>query len=90
MNVMSSSKDIDLAGWLRRKMKLRFWRQKMSLHGKVTVWKMTEEQRLEYIRKHPIRPYKREITGSWGVHMKEWQWPNSRKARSKNDGGVEI
>jgi hypothetical protein len=29
------------------------------MHGKVTVWKMTEEERLEYIKKHPIRPQKR-------------------------------
>lgn len=25
--------------------------------GKVTVWKMTEEERLAYIEKHPIVPY---------------------------------
>lgn len=27
--------------------------------GKVTVWKMTEEERLAYIKKHPIRPTKK-------------------------------
>ncbi|WBL16428.1 MULTISPECIES: hypothetical protein [Sutcliffiella] len=27
--------------------------------GKVKVWYMTEEQRLEYIKKHPIKPTER-------------------------------
>lgn len=26
------------------------------MHGKVTVWHMTEEERLDYIEKHPIVP----------------------------------
>jgi hypothetical protein len=26
------------------------------LNGKVETWQMTEEQRLEYIRLHPIKP----------------------------------
>jgi hypothetical protein len=26
------------------------------LHGEVKVWYMTEKQRQEYIKKHPIRP----------------------------------
>ncbi len=28
----------------------------MGAHGKVTVWYMTEEERLAYIKKHPIVP----------------------------------
>lgn len=28
----------------------------MSMHGKVHEWKMTEEERLAYIKKHPIIP----------------------------------
>jgi hypothetical protein len=28
--------------------------------GQVTVWKMSEEERLAYIEKHPIRPSKKE------------------------------
>jgi hypothetical protein len=31
-----------------------------TMHGKVTVWYMTEEERQEYIKKHPIVPTKRE------------------------------
>ncbi|MDU1838639.1 MAG: hypothetical protein E6780_03590 [Staphylococcus epidermidis] len=31
----------------------------MGLHGKVKVWQMTEEQRLAYIKKHPIVPIKK-------------------------------
>ncbi|RBP87878.1 hypothetical protein DFO70_11769 [Cytobacillus firmus] len=27
-------------------------------HGEVKVWYMTEEERLAYIKKHPIRPAK--------------------------------
>ena len=27
--------------------------------GKVTVWQMTEEERLAYISKHPIIPYEK-------------------------------
>lgn len=26
------------------------------IHGEVKVWYMTEEERLAYIKKHPIRP----------------------------------
>lgn len=28
--------------------------------GHVTVWKMTEEERLAYIAKHPIKPFEDE------------------------------
>jgi len=57
----------------------------MSLHGEVHVWYMTPDQLAEYVKKHPVRPYKKEITGTFERNKREWQWPNSRKARSKVD-----
>lgn len=41
------------------------------LPGEVTVWKMTEEQRLAYIEKHPIVPS--------DEHLKYWDWDGGKK-----------
>ncbi|MFC7800136.1 hypothetical protein ACFTRE_17660 [Bacillus subtilis] len=38
--------------------------------GEVVVWRMTEEQRQEYIKKHPIRPYEK--------HVSTWEWPKKQ------------
>lgn len=37
-----------------------------SKHGEVVVWKMTEEQRLAYIKKYPIVPSEQ--------YVKDWSW----------------
>ncbi len=34
-------------------------KEEFQVIGKVKVWYMTEEQRLEYIKKHPIKPTER-------------------------------
>lgn len=41
------------------------------LPGEVTVWKMTEEQRQAYIKKHPIVPS--------DEHLKYWDWDGGKK-----------
>lgn len=52
--------------------------------GKVTVWYMTEDERQEYIKKHPIVPTKRERIISFSEipqnKYKKYQ-ENSMKAR---------
>lgn len=54
--------------------------------GYVTVYKMTEEERLAYIEKHPIRPTKPE-KGSSFVGRTDYAWRHdaareaSRRAR---------
>ncbi|CEG28095.1 hypothetical protein [Bacillus sp. B-jedd] len=47
------------------------------LHGEVKVWYMTEEERLAYIKKHPIKPTKR---NKKEVHLKDM----GRKKRKKS------
>jgi len=44
-----------------------------SKHGEVIVWKMTEEQRLAYIEKHPIVPS--------DEHLKYWDWDGGKRER---------
>ncbi|MGG1495216.1 hypothetical protein ABE353_14940 [Bacillus licheniformis] len=41
------------------------------LPGEVTVWMMTEEQRLAYIEKHPIVPS--------DEHLKYWDWDGGKR-----------
>ncbi|MEK4149998.1 hypothetical protein NST02_23425 [Robertmurraya sp. FSL W8-0741] len=38
----------------------------MSMIGEVTVWYMTEEERLAYIEKHPIKPTEKPKGTSFG------------------------
>lgn len=47
--------------------------------GKVTVWQMTEEERLAYIEKHPIKPMKRPKGTSY-LSLKDRSYAK-RKAR---------
>lgn len=55
----------------------------MTLHGEVKVWHMTESERLEYIRKHPIRPSKAPKGTSY-TDINEMQ--NKREDRRKKAG----
>lgn len=55
----------------------------MSMHGKVTVWRMTEEERLAYIKKHPIVATDKP-TGSTFTEINQMQ--NKREERRKQAG----
>lgn len=48
--------------------------------GKVTVWQMTEEERLAYIKKHPIQPQKKPKRSSTIEHI-DYKW-RSKKANA--------
>jgi hypothetical protein len=55
------------------------WDYKMI--GKVTAWKMAEEERLAYIKKHPIRPTKKPTGSTFGETMgcsKNWSREKSK------------
>jgi hypothetical protein len=54
------------------------------MSGKVHVWYMTEEQRLDYIKKHPIIPTERP-KGSTFEELKEkkWKWRGKEAARQR-------
>jgi len=40
----------------------------MPLHGEVKISYMTEEERLAYIQKHPIKPIKRKEKAFSNIH----------------------
>ncbi|MCC2528217.1 hypothetical protein LKL24_12405 [Bacillus halotolerans] len=41
-------------------------------HGEVITWVMTEEERLEYIKKHPIIPTEEPQAKLQVFQMKDW------------------
>lgn len=42
--------------------------------GKITVWRMSEEERLAYIAKHPIRPTEK-LNGSTFANLQtDYKW----------------
>ncbi|HEO2443830.1 TPA: hypothetical protein VAP34_002031 [Streptococcus agalactiae] len=47
--------------------------------GKVVIWKMTEEERLQYISKHPIIPMDR--------HRGSWKWPKKQGVKPLERSG---
>jgi hypothetical protein len=54
--------------------------------GKVTEWKMTEEERQAYIKKHPIKPTKKPTGSTFGETMdrsKNWNWRGKKAADSR-------
>jgi hypothetical protein len=57
--------------------------------GQVTVWKMTEEERLAYIEKYPIIPTKKERAINFDSDGPDYKWRHeqateaSQKARKK-------
>jgi hypothetical protein len=48
--------------------------------SKVEVWFMTEEQRQEYIKQHPIVPTNKERNTTFSSDMPDWKW-RQEKAR---------
>ncbi|MFP7327908.1 hypothetical protein [Bacillus subtilis] len=44
----------------------------LRLHGEVITWDMTEEERLEYIKKHPIIPTEEPQTKLQVSPMNDW------------------
>jgi hypothetical protein len=50
--------------------------------GKVTVWQMTEEQRLEYIKKHPIKKIK-EKRSSFETFQNDYKWRPEKAVESR-------
>lgn len=55
--------------------------------GKVHVWQMTEEQRLEYIKKHPIVATKRERVISFSEIPKEKYKKHQENSMKSRNGG---
>jgi hypothetical protein len=54
----------------------------MGLHGEVTVWYMTEEERLAYIKKHPIIPTEKP-KGVELANITDAQYQRARESRFK-------
>lgn len=59
----------------------------MGLNRQVTEWKMTEEERQEYIKKNPIRPTKKEPYYYSDV---EFRGPNYKRKSKKGAAGRET
>lgn len=51
--------------------------------GQVTIWNMTEEERQAYIKKHPIRPTKKERAVNFESDYPDWKWRGSKGAESR-------
>ncbi|MBM4762727.1 hypothetical protein [Bacillus sp. B15-48] len=51
------------------------------MHGKITTWQMTEEERLAYIKKHPIRPTKHRRSSS--IDLIDYQWRGKKANESR-------
>jgi hypothetical protein len=68
----------------------------MPINGEVHVWYMTSEELAEYVKKHPIRPTKREMSSGFDRYYPDWNWrpekanPAIRKARMKNGGSSNL
>lgn len=55
---------------------------KMSMHGEVKVWHMSEEERLDYIKKHPIK--KTDSSGSSFANIgKDYKWRGLKAAKAR-------
>jgi ribosome recycling factor len=55
------------------------------LVGKVTVWQMTEEQRLEYIKKHPINSTANEAKQSSTIFRIDYNWRGKKAANNRKN-----
>jgi hypothetical protein len=53
------------------------------MHGKVTTWQMTEEERLAYIEKHPIRPNQNGTKRSRSIDFIDYQWRGKKAAAAQ-------
>lgn len=53
--------------------------------GKVTAWKMTEEERQAYIEKNPIKPTPRKKGDTFAM-APDYKWPGSNGAKTRWDG----
>jgi hypothetical protein len=51
--------------------------------GKVTVWQMTEEERLAYIEKHPIVRIKKERAVNFTSDQPDYKWRGQKAADSR-------
>lgn len=51
--------------------------------GKVTEWTMTEEERLAYIEKHPIRPTKEAKKRSSSINRIDYEWRGKKAAAAQ-------
>jgi aromatic ring-cleaving dioxygenase len=49
----------------------------MKMHGKVTEWQMTEEERLAYIEKHPIKNKQK------NDDKKDFKWRGKKASESR-------
>lgn len=63
----------------------------MSLNGEVHVWYMTPNELAEYIKKHPIRPTKKEMSSGFDRNYPDWNWRSEKAAPAsvnarKNNG----
>jgi hypothetical protein len=51
--------------------------------GQVTTWKMTEEQRLAYIEKYPIKRTKKERPVNFTTDNPDYKWRGKKAADSR-------
>ncbi|KON86597.1 hypothetical protein AF332_07040 [Sporosarcina globispora] len=54
--------------------------------GEVTEWKMTEEERLAYIAKHPIRPTKKAVkkaNSAFANIRDDYNWRGKKGAEAR-------
>lgn len=51
--------------------------------GQVTTWRMTEEQRLEYIKKHPVVRTKKERPVNFTTDYPDYKWRGKKGADSR-------
>jgi hypothetical protein len=58
-------------------------KERKVMLGKVTVWQMTEEERLAYIAKHPIRPTEKPKGSGYDHANIDHEKINKRKGRKK-------
>jgi hypothetical protein len=56
--------------------------------GKITVWQMTEEERLAYIEKHPIRTTEKPKGSTFANIQTDYRWrPERANAKSRERVG---
>lgn len=55
------------------------------MSGQVTTWFMTPEQLAEYVKKHPIKPTKKERPGSFDTDHRgpDYKWRGKKGAEGR-------
>jgi hypothetical protein len=51
--------------------------------GQVTIWYMSEEERLAYIKKHPIKPTEKPKGAAFDNFQNDYKWRGQKAADSR-------